>query len=587
VASRNSPVDLVDLGSTPPAMRATLLLSFLLGTLGVLAQAPSFQWAGTVPNVSTPGQFAYVNDVDVAPDGTAYVTGQVGGPRAIVGDTIVGGGYVARYDSLGNCLWARTSYGTRVSVNGADGAYVVGSFSGSMAFAGTTLTASGQDAFVAKYDANGQELWARQMGGALNDGAFSAWRWMGLGRVHVGGFLPGHGHLRWSTIARGHAGHHGFPRHLRCERQPPQWAVLAGGFESWTMELALSSTGWTCDAAGQHHTWPGQLRRHGDLRQHDHAPPPTAFDKLYLARFDASGNCSWVITPPVLTYGNEHQAGGRRLPFGQRVPVRRLLGGVSAVFGGTTLAQRNNVSRPIWTSSSRSSMRVAARNGRGALASFFFNDWPASLGRGRQLAMPGSAGSRSRSSAGPVRFTFTLVRARTVSCAVFDGAGTALMALRFVTTADVPCGTRWGLEGRPLPVGRFHGNAVFDPGQRGTNVFASRWIRWLGRITWPGTTLTWAIHWMRRLGLHGSASDAASSLTTVDRRGQRVRDRATSSRERPSSATTPCARRMGASAPLAEQARCERQAACGWTTPIRMQRAAGPEPGRSYPMLRS
>ena len=470
-------------------MRATLLLSFLLGTLGVLAQAPSFQWAGTVPNVSTPGQFAYVNDVDVAPDGTAYVTGQVGGPRAIVGDTIVGGGYVARYDSLGNCLWARTSYGTRVSVNGADGAYVVGSFSGSMAFAGTTLTASGQDAFVAKYDANGQELWARQMGGALNDGGYSV-AVDGLGRVHVGGSFRGTGTFGSTTLV---ATHDTTGFHATYDANGTfQWAVLAGGFESWTNQLALSNR-MDCDAAGNTYM-AGQFN--GTATFGSTTISTTDLDRAYLARFDASGNCTWVI-PTGAEYGNDI-TNVRVSPSGN-VYLYGGFAGVSATFGGTVLTNNEPTYLDIYLA-----QFDASGNAQWAepIASTFFNDWPASLDvddsgnawiSGKvSLAAPGQIGSF------PVN-TGTFI-------AEFDGAGTALMAQNFVNARSVRHAV--GSNGDHFLWGDFT-SAEFDPGS-GTNVFASLSDGQEGYLARYHADL--GFHWMRRLGLHSSASDAATSL---------------------------------------------------------------------------
>ncbi|MBK8499383.1 MAG: hypothetical protein IPL52_11350 [Flavobacteriales bacterium] len=110
-------------------MRKMLLTAALSAIPALLAAQPTFQWAETVSNVSTPGQLAYVVDLGVAPDGSAYVTGMVNGPRAIVGANIAGGGYLARYDTSGNRLWAKSSFGTRIAVNGSNGAYVVGTFS--------------------------------------------------------------------------------------------------------------------------------------------------------------------------------------------------------------------------------------------------------------------------------------------------------------------------------------------------------------------------------------------------------------------------------------------------------------------------
>src|SRR5262249_18672405 len=95
-----------------------------------------------------------------------YVAGYTDG--SLPGQTSAGGpdAFVRKYDADGNELWTR-QFGTTVadSITGmvADnsGVYVTGFTSGT--FAGQT-SAGDQDAFVRKYDAAGNELWTRQFG---------------------------------------------------------------------------------------------------------------------------------------------------------------------------------------------------------------------------------------------------------------------------------------------------------------------------------------------------------------------------------------------------------------------------------------
>ncbi|MBI2820490.1 MAG: hypothetical protein HYX73_10970, partial [Acidobacteria bacterium] len=111
----------------------------------------------------------------VAVDATGvYVAGITGG--ALPGQTSVGGddAFVRKYDFSGNLLWTH-QFGTSnpdsargVAVDAA-GVYVVGTIlSGSLP--GQT-SAGNYDAFVRKYDSNGNELWTRQFGTASPDQA--------------------------------------------------------------------------------------------------------------------------------------------------------------------------------------------------------------------------------------------------------------------------------------------------------------------------------------------------------------------------------------------------------------------------------
>jgi hypothetical protein len=126
--------------------------------LSCLAPAQDFLW---IKQVEAPSILA------MAVDSTGvYIGGLVSG--ALPGQTSAGSidAYVRKYDSNGNEIWTR-QFGTEMSdrVQGAaahDGAvYLAGSTGG--VFLGQT-GAGGRDAFVRKYDANGNHLWTHQFG---------------------------------------------------------------------------------------------------------------------------------------------------------------------------------------------------------------------------------------------------------------------------------------------------------------------------------------------------------------------------------------------------------------------------------------
>lgn len=79
--------------------------------------------------------------------------------------------YIAKYDSNGNTLWAKTSTGGNAQCNAVntDGEnfYITGSYYGpSIIFDSYTLTASGKyNAFLLKYDSNGNLIWAKSSNG--------------------------------------------------------------------------------------------------------------------------------------------------------------------------------------------------------------------------------------------------------------------------------------------------------------------------------------------------------------------------------------------------------------------------------------
>jgi hypothetical protein len=108
--------------------------------------------------------------------GNCYITGSFIGP-ATFGNIQVGGyapgGFVAKYDSAGNCLWAKlagNNYVLGISVDTARNCYVTGNFNSSTSFGSIGLTSyGGYDGFVAKYDPSGTCLWAKQIGSITND----------------------------------------------------------------------------------------------------------------------------------------------------------------------------------------------------------------------------------------------------------------------------------------------------------------------------------------------------------------------------------------------------------------------------------
>jgi len=112
-----------------------------------------------------PGQFDFGRAVDA--DGSVYIAGQARG--ALQGQTSAGGddAFVQKYDADGNLLWTRQfgssgfDQATGIAVD-ASGVYVAGIVAGALP---DQVSAGGSsDAFVRKYDADGSELWTRQFG---------------------------------------------------------------------------------------------------------------------------------------------------------------------------------------------------------------------------------------------------------------------------------------------------------------------------------------------------------------------------------------------------------------------------------------
>jgi hypothetical protein len=120
------------------------------------------------------GGAVYGLGIDAIPGDGVYIAGTtygdlVGGPPSNDGDA-----FLRKYDTAGNELWTR-QFGTASIDSGISvaatlgGVYVAGGTYG--VFPGETLGGT-EDAFVRKYDAQGNELWTRQFGSPDQESVF-------------------------------------------------------------------------------------------------------------------------------------------------------------------------------------------------------------------------------------------------------------------------------------------------------------------------------------------------------------------------------------------------------------------------------
>jgi hypothetical protein len=158
-------------------------------TVAGAAEAPQVEWTR---QFGTPG-FDVARAM--APDASSvYVFGAAGG--ALPGQTFAGGPddvFLRRYDLAGNELWTR-QFGTAgddfpgsgpIALDDS-GIYVVGLTDG--AFPGQ-VNAGSYDVFVRKYDYDGNEVWTRQFGTAGYDQAEGIDA--GRGGLFIAGFVEG------------------------------------------------------------------------------------------------------------------------------------------------------------------------------------------------------------------------------------------------------------------------------------------------------------------------------------------------------------------------------------------------------------
>jgi len=122
------------------------------------------------------------NSVAVDTSGNIYMTGDMNG-TSVIFDTITLTNpslFIAKYNSDGNIVWAKSADGmnnsspSSIALDISGNAYITGHYFGSITLGSTTLTNTNPGGtgaaymFVAKYDTIGNVLWAKSAGG-LND----------------------------------------------------------------------------------------------------------------------------------------------------------------------------------------------------------------------------------------------------------------------------------------------------------------------------------------------------------------------------------------------------------------------------------
>lgn len=160
---------------------ATISLVCFLSTISN-AQTPDWLWA-TNPAGSS-DDFARFVTVDSY--GNTYVVGAFNSPTLTFGSTVLTtssygyySAFLAKYDADGNALWAKNVHGisqaNSVAVDANGNIYITGYFSeyyvyfGSIQLTNSNSSNNTQDMFLAKYDTNGNVIWAKKAGGALHD----------------------------------------------------------------------------------------------------------------------------------------------------------------------------------------------------------------------------------------------------------------------------------------------------------------------------------------------------------------------------------------------------------------------------------
>jgi len=184
-----------------------------------------------------------------------YIGGTFQGTLTFSDTSLTSAGYhdifIAKFDDQGNFLWARqegdiySDIGLDVAADQYGNSAITGYFSGSIIVGDTTLTAQGnEDIFIIKYDPDGNVSWARKAGGNLNMALDEA---HGIsadseGNFYIAGHFEGAATFGDTTLISSGS------YDIVCAKYDSEgncsWAVKVGGSDDdWGDDITLSAQG--------------------------------------------------------------------------------------------------------------------------------------------------------------------------------------------------------------------------------------------------------------------------------------------------------------------------------------------------------
>jgi hypothetical protein len=275
----------------------TILRTFLLA-VAILSLYPNemksqnFNWAKGFTSSANITGYGIASDAS----GNSYVTGYFEGRATFGTNQISSNGvsdiFIAKYDPSGNCLWVKQAggtsddYGKGICVDAGGNIYVTGAFYGTSTFGTIELTSFGEDGnpdiFTAKYDPNGNCIWARQAGGnnfdygfgiAVDGGGNSLVTGYFSGTAMFGGIQLISNGLKDIFIAK-------YDTNGNC-----LWAKQSGGTED---DIAY---GIATDEDGNSFITGGfrNSLSFGTIRLVSYGS-----DDIFIAKYDPNGNCLWA-----------------------------------------------------------------------------------------------------------------------------------------------------------------------------------------------------------------------------------------------------------------------------------------------------
>ena len=299
----------------PPLNARICLLASLLAGGGLLpaahAQTPTWDAAWTAGGAGTVWAFGAAADAG----GNVFACGRFAGfnvpfgPFTLSNTATAAGvaaanqnGYLAKYSPSGTVLWVRQagvagfSSFSSVATDAAGNVYTCGLYSGgALALGGPALpapTAGSQPGFVAKYDAQGTLLWARQLNSTSSAAAVSVA--VSTGAVFVAGSFAGSLDVSGlPSLATANATADSDAYLIKLDAQGvPQWSRQAGG-GSFDNGAAVAVDAGGSPVLGGHFA-SATLTAGGTTLTNAAAPGSTFSYDIFLVKYDGQGTLQWA-----------------------------------------------------------------------------------------------------------------------------------------------------------------------------------------------------------------------------------------------------------------------------------------------------
>lgn len=349
----------------------SILIILIIGAWqeGYYAQSssPEFEWIKNLGGSGSDDVRDIVSDIS----GNIIITGSFENVMTLGTTNLVSSGgsdiYIAKFDLNGNAIWAKQAgsadydVGNSVTVDGNGDILVTGIYSGTASFGTIILTArGGYDIFIAKYSSTGTLLWAERAGGQGYDIAEQITT-DNLNNVYLTGVFDGTVFFDTITVIGGQTPNVFIAKYNSVGNV--QWVRtgISNSFFSGSYGIATSSTN-DIYITG---SFESSINFSGTILSGQQG------GDIFLAKYNSNGIVSWAIQASGLSFSDE----GRDVyvdkednvyvtgSFGQSVNF----GGIVLISTGQTdifVAKYNSMGDPIWVT--QDGLQIQFLNNHGA-----------------------------------------------------------------------------------------------------------------------------------------------------------------------------------------------------------------------------